>query len=186
LIKSHHITPNSHNIDPISFVNQATTLSADFSLPSHVAQATGTDNTTWILDSGAIDHICASLRHFSDLHPAHNISVKLLTGSIVKVTHIGTVKLTLTITLNNVFFYIVPLFSFNLISLSKLVHQLKCIIIFKHNSCFLQDPHLRQMIGSAKLSCGLYHLGLPHSQIYSSTSAACVLSNGHCSDKSLL
>jgi hypothetical protein len=43
-----------------------------------------------------------------------------------------------------------------------------------------------QMIGLTKLSCGLYHFDLPYSQICTSTSAVCVLSNGHCNDNSLL
>jgi len=35
----------------------------------------------WILDSGATDHICSSLTHFTPYHQINHISVKLPNGN---------------------------------------------------------------------------------------------------------
>ena len=72
----------------------------------------------WILDSGATDHMVHSIHFFTSITSSAQISVSLPNGDMVKVTHIGIVQVSATLTLENVI--CIPSFSFNLISISKL------------------------------------------------------------------
>ena len=56
----------------------------------------------WILASGAIDHMVHSIHFFTSITSSVQISVRLPTGDMVKVTHIGTVKVLATLTLEHV------------------------------------------------------------------------------------
>ena len=68
----------------------------------------------WIIDSGAIDHMVYTTTITSIKH----VTVKLPNGGeSVMVTHIGTVRLSADLALENVL--CVPYFTFNLISISK-------------------------------------------------------------------
>ena len=59
---------------------------------------------------------------------------------------------------------------FNLISISKLIHDLNCSIAFSHSSVTLQDRSTRKMIGIGHESQGLYHLSsAPSSTVCTST-----------------
>jgi hypothetical protein len=63
--------------------------------------------------------------------------VRLLNGNFDAVTHIGTVQLSATLTLTNVLS--VPSFSFNLVSVSKLIKVFHCCLIFLAEFCFIQQ-----------------------------------------------
>ena len=52
----------------------------------------------------------------------------------------------------------VPSFSFNLISISKLVSTNSCKLIFSSNSCLMQDVITQATIGTAKVRNRLYYL----------------------------
>ena len=52
----------------------------------------------------------------------------------------------------------VPNSPFNLISISKLIHDLNCSFTFSHSSVTLQDRSTRRTIGIGHESQGLYHL----------------------------
>ena len=74
---------------------------------------------TWVLDSGATDHVSASLSSFKSytkLNPP--ILVKFPNGHHVSATHSGDVCISDSIVLFSVLY--VPAFSFNLISISKM------------------------------------------------------------------
>ena len=72
----------------------------------------------WILDSGATEHMVHSIHFFTTITSSIQISVRLPNGDMVKVTHVGTIKVSATLTLEHVLY--IPSFSFNLISISKL------------------------------------------------------------------
>ena len=57
----------------------------------------------------------------------------------------------------------VPDCPFNLISISKLTHDLNCLITFSDNSVTLQDRSTGRMIGIGREFQGLFHLSLPSS-----------------------
>ncbi|CAN1851581.1 hypothetical protein LINPERHAP1_LOCUS40246 [Linum perenne] len=82
----------------------------------------------WIIDTGASDHICCTLDHFIDPKPVIGVSVHLPNSTKVSVSHIGSVKLPIGLILQNVL--LVPSFGFNLVSVSKLTHDLPVSFVF--------------------------------------------------------
>lgn len=87
----------------------------------------------------------------------------------------------------------VPTFTFNLISITKLTHNLSCCIIFLSNYCFIQDHSLWMMIGLRKererwsIHSAETKLYLPHCIINCHCTNACcvccqqlILSLWHC------
>ncbi|KAK9740327.1 hypothetical protein RND81_03G026900 [Saponaria officinalis] len=86
-------------------------------------------SSSWILDSGASDHMCSNKLLFSELHALPKAySVSLPNGHIITINSVGTVPLTPQITLHNVLF--IPSFKFNLLSVGKLCKELNSIILF--------------------------------------------------------
>ena len=75
-------------------------------------------SNSWIIDTGAIDHMVHSVSQLTTITSIVHSCVYLPNGEKVVVTHIGTVQIYSTLTLTNVL--CVPSFSFNLISVSKL------------------------------------------------------------------
>lgn len=71
----------------------------------------------WILDSRASDHIICSLDYFTTCTKVKELNIKLPNGDYVPVSHIGTVKIASLLLLNVLY---MPIFNFNLISVSKL------------------------------------------------------------------
>jgi len=93
--------------------------------------------TPLILDSGVIDHVSSSLTHFTSFQAIKPLLVKLPTGQHVYATHSGNIHFCHSFHLTNVLY--IPSFTFNLISISKLLSSLHCELIFSHNSCIIQD-----------------------------------------------
>ena len=97
-----------------------------------------------------------STKLFTKITSIIHTSVELPNGESVLVTHIGTVKISESLTLVDVL--CVPSFSFNLISISKLTSSLNCCIFFLSNLCFIQDLVKWKLIGRGKEKEGLYLL----------------------------
>lgn len=92
-------------------------------------------SVSWIIDSGASDHICSSMQwfqHFSEIKP---VSVKLPNGHISIAKFSGTTSFSPGFHLENVL-YIVD-FAFNLLSVSKLCSSLKCLTNFYDSKCVI-------------------------------------------------
>lgn len=142
----------------------------------------------WILDSGATDHVTCCFTYFYKVRSVSGIYVSLPDNSIVQVTHIGTIQLTSYLFLHDVLY--VPQFTYNLVSVSKLMSHTNCCVTFKHDLCEIQALPQGMMIGQAKHISGLYHIVLPP-VIASAMGLVDVKSNlwnsrlGHLSEKSL-
>ncbi|XP_019258757.1 PREDICTED: uncharacterized protein LOC109236973 [Nicotiana attenuata] len=123
----------------------------------HVCGLSKVDVDSWILDSGATNHMTPH-KHF--LHNLKPLSVPFLitlpNGYKVKVISTGSLLLRHDITLHNVL--LVPSFHFNLISIHKLIVQLDCFAILTKFACFLQGPSLKRPLEIGKASKGLYFL----------------------------
>lgn len=113
-------------------------------------------HTPWIIDTGATDHMICSTTSFSSITSQVSFVVKLPNGHTAPVTHIGTVHINKTLTLNNVL--CVPSFHFNLISVKQLTNSLSCCFIFLSPFCFIQDLLSWTTIGMGEIKNGLYHL----------------------------
>jgi hypothetical protein len=111
---------------------------------------------SWIIDSGASDHICSNLALFDKHHAIAPIQVKMANGTISYAKIAGTVKLFDDFYVHNVL--LVPEFSLNLISVPKLTQSSSCTVVFNGVNCFIQERTSLRMIGSGELIEGLYYL----------------------------
>lgn len=62
---------------------------------------TAFNSETWVLDTGATDHIIHSVTLFTKITSSISTSVQLPNGEKVAVTHIGTIQITSTLILEN-------------------------------------------------------------------------------------
>ena len=126
----------------VSFASQASTPLAGIDILPHemfnskhsifsakVINRTAFESNVWVIDTGASDRIVCSVSMFTKITSITQCVVELLNGETVNVTHIGTIQLSAHFTLENVL--CVPSFSFNLLSVNKITHQLPFL------SCFL-------------------------------------------------
>lgn len=92
----------------------------------------------WIIDSGALDHICCDIKLFTEYNLVNGIDNTIIIhdGSKIKITHKGIVKLDECITLRNVLF--IPEFQFNLIVITMLCGDMNYSIVFTNDSCVIK------------------------------------------------
>ena len=121
----------------------------EYSVFSSQIDTSQLSSTDWILDGGAIDYIVHSIHYFTSITSVVQISVRLPNGDMAKVTHIGNVKLTSTLILDNVL--CINSFSFNLVSISKPTQSPSCCCIFLSHYYFIRT-------GLGKKQRGLYTL----------------------------
>ena len=95
------------------------------------------DLHTWVIDTGASDHIVCSIQLLTSYTEISHTMVELPNGEAAIVTHIGTIQLSSHITLTNVL--CVPTFTFNLLSVSALTKSQPICLVFLSQFCFLQD-----------------------------------------------
>ena len=115
-LQGHEMSGISSSIPLLSHLPTLVSPSLDYSVFSSQVDTTYLCSTNWILDSGATDHEVHSLHFFTSITSIVHFSVKLPNGDMAKVTHIETIKLISTLTLENVL--CIPSFSFNLVFIS--------------------------------------------------------------------
>ena len=128
-----------------------------------------------ILDIKASDHISDSKDFFSSLtFPSPLPTITLANGSQTIAKGIGSACPLPSLPLTSVLY--VPDFPFNLISISKLTHDLHCVLTFSHNFVTFQDRSTGKTIGIGHESQGLFHLSSPlYSTACTSTEAPLLL-----------
>jgi len=84
----------------------------DFTETTHISNKSLSYFSSWIIDSGATDHICSSLTHFTSYHQINPISVKLPNGNQVIANYSESVFLNQNHVINNVIY--IPNLTFNL------------------------------------------------------------------------
>jgi len=115
--------------------------------------------SSWIIDSGATDHICSSITYFTSYHQIDHIYVKLPNGNQVIVNYSRSFFLNQNHVINNVLY--IPCFTFNLLSVTKLIDRISCVLTFDSNGCHIQDKNSLKIIGYAKMQDRLYILRIP-------------------------
>jgi hypothetical protein len=110
-------------------------------------------NPIWLIDSGANEHICSSLQFFSDIHDIPPMNVNLPNGQTVSVNKVGSVHFSSDFHISHVLFS--SQFKVNLISVSKLLQSLSCIVQFHKSGCMIQDLTTKKMIGLGEPYDGL-------------------------------
>ena len=125
---------------------------------SVIFPASNTDrNDTWILDSGATDHMTPNSHVFTTYQPLKTTKqICIANGKTVPIIGHGSVYLSPNITLNHVLH--VPQLSDNLLSISQLTRNLHCHAVFSSNVCEFQAMKTRRRIGAARETNGLYCL----------------------------
>ncbi|CAH9096266.1 unnamed protein product [Cuscuta epithymum] len=113
-------------------------------------------NGTWILDTGATNHICGDLNLLSQIQNIAPCSVGLPDGKTVLATKEGCVKFSNGLCLQNVLF--VPQMQCHLISVTQLNDTLDCFVQFSSDLCVIQDRVSRKLIGTGERRNGLYYL----------------------------
>ncbi|CAM8945296.1 unnamed protein product [Rhodiola kirilowii] len=112
---------------------------------------------TWILDSGATDHITP---HIDLLFDVKLLSIPyeviMPNGSKAQVTHTGSSIINSSLTIVDVL--LVPDFQFNLMSVGKLVSQSSYAVTFVDNVCHIQEPVRHTILGTGNYVQGLYQL----------------------------
>ena len=92
------------------------------------------DLMSWIVDSGASDHMTGDITVFNDYKSCYgDTTVRIVDGSFSKVEGVGSVIISKEIKLAFVLF--VPRLDCNLLSISKLTKDLRCITKFFSNVC---------------------------------------------------
>ena len=110
---------------------------------------------SWIIDSGATDHMIGCSTLFSSYGPcARNKKIRIADGSLLAIAEIGSIKILSSFTLSNVLH--VPNLSCNLLSISKITHDHNCHANFFQSQCEFQEMDSGRMIGSAREYGGLY------------------------------
>jgi len=115
------------------------------SLPSH---------SYWLLDSGANEHICSHLPHFTSLYLIKHVYVTLPNNTTVVIDQAGTIIFSPQFYLTNVLYS--PTFKLNLMSVAKVCQSLSCVFHFSDKQCIIQDKTSFKIIGLASQQDGLY------------------------------
>ena len=101
---------------------------------------------SWVLNSGATDHVCFSQTQFQCLKQIRPILVKLPDGSQIQTNLAGTIHFNDQLYLIDVLY--IPSFTFNLILVSRLIANLHCSLNFHPTSCSIQDNSSLRTIGA--------------------------------------
>ncbi|XP_074376643.1 uncharacterized protein LOC141718163 [Apium graveolens] len=111
---------------------------------------------SWIIDTGASDHMVFSLSLFDDLQILQEpIKIALPDGSCKLVSQSGTISLFPHIRLTNVLY--IPYFHHNLLSVGKLLDSNNLIAKFDKDSCLFQDLSTNTVKAVGTRSNGLYN-----------------------------
>jgi len=123
---------------------------------------------SWILDTGATDHVTYTKEHFIAFHKIKPICIKLPNSSTVTAHFAGTVQFSENFIIFNVLY--IPEFTFNLISVQTLIKDLNCVLTFSSKMCQIQSSPTLKTIGHAEFVNGLYYL---HSFSVSNKNSVC-------------
>jgi len=102
------------------------------------------------------------LDSFHLYHIINPISVKLPNGNKVIANYSVSVFISQDHVLDSVFY--ISNFTFNLLSVTKLIDNLSYLIIFYSNGCHIKDKNSLKVIGSTEMQDRLYILRVPSYQ----------------------
>jgi len=109
---------------------------------------------SWIIDSGATNHMTGTLEFLRDVCDMPPIMIKLPDGRLTTSTKHGRVYLGSSLDLQEVFF--VDGLHCHLISVSQLTRAKSCVFQITDKVCIIQDRITLTLIGAGKQQNGLY------------------------------
>ena len=111
--------------------------------------------STWIIDSGATDHMTSNSSIIDSLTSPPVKSVQVANGNFTPIIGAGNVSLSPKFSMSSVL--LAPKLSNNLLSISKITKHLNCSVIFHSTHCVFQDNLTKMTIGIGKERDGLYY-----------------------------
>ena len=130
-------------------------------IPSNNAQSSyqSLDKYTWIVDSGASEHMVNTDEYFFEKRKLNKIvHVGMPDGSVRQVKETGSVYLGPKLILRNVLY--IPAFKHNLLSVARIIQQNKLKVMFSDEKCVFQDPSSDEVVGTGRRNGGVYQLEL--------------------------
>lgn len=115
-------------------------------------------NSTWIIDTGASDHITKGPNNLQTVHPPSQSIISTANGSTSPITGEGSVVLSSTLKLDIVL--VVPSLAYNLLSVSQITYSLHCTVTFWPSFYVFQDILTRKTLGYGVKWYNLYYLEL--------------------------
>ncbi|XP_019267553.1 PREDICTED: uncharacterized protein LOC109244848 [Nicotiana attenuata] len=113
----------------------------------------------WIIDTGATNHMAHNLNLLSNirkLSDSDQNSVQLPNGENVIISHTGDLSLSKDKSVHHVLY--IPDFKFNLMSVSKITKELRCLVAFFPDFCIFQELFTGNVMVIGKEDHGLYIL----------------------------
>ncbi|CAL9012439.1 unnamed protein product [Prunus brigantina] len=124
----------------------------------------GTGSNTWIIDTGASDHMTYDAKFFDELSSnTRDPYITSANGLPSPITGEGTISLTPTLSLSRAL--LVPNIHCNLLSVGRLLDTLNASATFYPTHCSFQDLKTHETIGHGKRIGGLYYLTLPSAPV---------------------
>ncbi|KAM2733441.1 hypothetical protein EV2_036866 [Malus domestica] len=123
-----------------------------------LSTSTSVMNNTWIIDSGATEHMTCDSRQVPSLKTSTQTEVNVANGNAVPVIGEGVVSLSDTMKLDTVL--VVPSLNYNLLSVAQITLALHCLVIFWPYFCVFKDIRTRKTIGYGIRRGKLYYLEL--------------------------
>ncbi|CAM8949458.1 unnamed protein product [Rhodiola kirilowii] len=121
------------------------------------SRASFTNADCWIVDSGATCHFTYKPELLSELHDLERKhGIILPNGETVCVQQSGTCHLSNGLVLYGVL--LVPEFRVNLLSVSKLINDSQCKVVFADTTCIIQDLQSKTILEIGETTDGLYIL----------------------------
>ncbi|CAL9018441.1 unnamed protein product, partial [Prunus brigantina] len=114
------------------------------------------DSRSWIIDSGATDHMTFDPDDFLNTTQPRRTSIANANGVTYPVTEAGTVALSSSLSLSNTL--LVSSLSTKLLLVSQLTEQLNCCVLIYPSFCLLQDIHTKEILGRGTKKGGLYYV----------------------------
>ena len=112
----------------------------------------------WIIDSGASKYVTGTFDTFASYTPyTHLETIQMADGTSQPIKGVGSVGCTPHITLRYVLH--VPSFPVNLLSVSSIIDQFKCTVLFDEDSCVFQEKRTGKRIGTGVWRNGLWYIG---------------------------
>ncbi|KAL0408279.1 UNVERIFIED_CONTAM: hypothetical protein Sradi_1762300, partial [Sesamum radiatum] len=112
---------------------------------------------SWIIDTGATNHMCAYPSLLTqNSSPIHKSLVHLPDGTSHSVESVGTLHLSDRFSLMKVL--CIPAFKYNLLSMQQLCSSAAVSILFSPSHCWLQDLKTKDVLAVGRVIGGLYIL----------------------------
>ena len=115
-------------------------------------------NNTWIIYSGATNHMTFDSRHISSLRHSSQKFISTVNGNTTPIIRGGSLTLTDTLNLDSIL--VVPSLNYNLFYVPQITVALSYIVIFLPKFCVFKDIRIRHTIGCGIKRRKLYYLKL--------------------------